>query len=70
MHQHQGWIKALQVPDLPSVHHSSSITPITEEQLLEEAAAAPVLAGAETPRPGTSQGWITNGLDDPRFFPT
>lgn len=39
-----------------------------EEQLLEEAAAAPFLAGAETPHPGSWQGWITIGLNDHKGF--
>lgn len=38
------------------------------EQLLGKAAAAPFLAGAETLLPGTWQGWITTGLDDPKGF--
>lgn len=37
-----------------------------EEQHLEEAAAAPFLAEAETPLPRSWHGWVTIGLDDPK----
>lgn len=38
------------------------------EELLEKTAAAPFLAEAETPHPGSWQGWITLSLMIPKLF--